>query len=139
MADIITRLRVDSSEYDAKLKRATDQLSRLEDELKKSGKSFTDATDKEVEFARSLGDMGTKATTAKGKVAEMTKAFTEMSMQYRRMTDEEKTSPYGKALAQSLDQLKTRIKSTSAELKDVSSELGEGSNGLGGILDAVAG
>ena len=139
MSNVSVRLDIESQAYEQKLKRATDQLSRLEDELKKSGKSFTDATDKEVEFARSLGDMGTKATSAKGKVAEMTKAFTEMSMQYRRMTDEEKASPYGKALAQSLDQLKGRIKSTSAELKDVSSELGEGSNGLGGILDAVAG
>jgi hypothetical protein len=83
--------------------------------------------------------METKASSAKGKVAEMTKSYTELSLQYKRLSDQEKQSPFGKAMAQSLDQLKSRIKDTNAELKDVSQELGEGGGGLGGIMEALAG
>jgi hypothetical protein len=55
------------------------------------------------------------------------------------MTDEEKRGDYGKALSQSLDQLKGRINGLKGDLKDVTSELGDGGGGLGGIMEALAG
>ena len=137
--EFIARLTVDSKEYDGKLKNAVSGMQHLERATRNAGKSMNDLTEEQVEYIRSMGQMETKATSAKGKLAELTKSYTEMSMQYRRMTEEEKRGDGGRALAQSLDQLKSRIKDANSEIKEVNQELGNGSNGLGGIMDALAG
>ena len=137
--EFIARLTVDSKEYDNRLKNAVSGMQHLERATRNAGKSMNDLTEEQVEYIRSMGQMETKATSAKGKLAELTKSYTEMSMQYRRMTEEEKRGDGGRALAQSIDTLKGRIKDFKGELKDVNLELGEGGGGLSGILDAVAG
>lgn len=136
--DAIVRFHAESSELDNKLKKAVDQFQRVEKEVRRTGATFAVADEKELEFIRSLGQMQTKATSAKGKVAELTNAFTDLSVMYKRMSDEEKKSMTGQALSQSLDQLKTRIKDASTEIKDVTAELG-GDNGMSGVLDTIAG
>lgn len=132
-------LTVESQEYENKLKRATERLQQMEKECRKIGDTFEYVDKEQLDLVKSLGQMETKATSAKGKVAEMTKSYTELSLQYKRLSDQEKQSPFGKAMAQSLDQLKSRIKDANSEIKEVSQELGNGSNGLGGIMDALAG
>lgn len=141
MADVITRLKVDSSEYDSKIKRATQGLQSLEDSLHKAGKSFADADAEQVEFARQLGQMETVSRSVRGKINELTQSYTELSVQYKQMSDEEKASPFGKALSASLDQLKGRIGDTKNQLKEVDSELGntkQSSNELGGVVGMLA-
>ena len=138
MADSILRLRVNSEEYDNKLKRATEQLTRYADGCRKVGGTLQYVDDNVVEFARSLGRMETTATTARGKVSELTKAYTELAVQYKNMTDEEKKGEYGKALAASLDQLKGRIGESKSQLDDINKSI-NGGGGLTGALDAVAG
>ena len=141
MADVITRLKVDSSEYDSKLKRATQGLQHMEEALHRAGKSFIDADKGQVEFVRQLGQMGTVSTTAKGKIGEMSQAFVELSLQYKRMSEQEKSSPIGKALSESLDQLKGRIGEAKQQLSDVNAEMGkttqEGSD-MSGMLGMLA-
>ena len=132
-------LTVESQEYENKLKRATERVQQMEKECRNLGGTFEFVDKEQLDLVKSLGQMETKATTARGKVAEMTKSYTELSLQYKRLSDQEKQSPFGKAMAQSLDQLKSRIKDANSEIKEVSQELGSGSNGLGGIMDALAG
>jgi len=123
MADSILRLKVDSNEYDSKVKRASQGILELERTIREAGESFLATWKDEQEFAKGLGQMETVSKTARGKIAELTGAFTEMSMVYKRMTDEEKSSPFGQALKNSLDQLKTRIDQTKKDLEDVNKEL----------------
>lgn len=137
MADSIVRLRVDSSEYDNKLKRASEQLNRYADGCRKAGGTLEHVDEGVIEFTRSLGSMQTTATSARGKLAEMTKAFTDLSMQYKSMTDEEKKGEFGKTLNASLDELRGRIQDSKAELDDINKSL-NGNDGLGGALDSVA-
>ena len=134
MADSILRLRVDSAEYNNKLKQATEQLTRYADGCRKAGGTLQYVDDNVVEFARSLGKMETSATSARGQLAEMTKAFTEWSVRYNKMTDEEKKGEFGKALSQSLDQLKGRIQDSKTELDDINKSI-NGGGGLTGALD----
>ena len=108
MADAVVRLKVESQEYDSKLERATQKLQHMEKECRKIGGTFEYVDKEQLDLVKSLGQMETKATSAKGKVAEMTKSYTELSLQYKRLSDQEKQSPFGKAMAQSLDQLKNR-------------------------------
>lgn len=142
MADVITRLKVDSQEYDSKIKRAADGILQLERTVRDAGESFLATWKDEQEFAKGLGQMETVSKTARGKISELTSAFTDLSMTYKRMTDEEKASPFGKALQSSLDQLKDRIQDAKKDLADINKELGEtgreGQN-AGNILDQLAG
>ena len=138
MSDAIVRLKVESQEYDQKLKRATEGLTRYADECRKVGGTLEVVEKETLDYVRALGQMGTVAKTTNGSLSEMKKAYTELSMQYRKMTDEEKKGEYGQALRQSLDQLRGRIKDTEGDLKDINREL-TGSSGLSGALDQVAG
>ena len=53
MADSILRLRVNSEEYDNKLKRATEQLTRYADGCRKVGGTLQYVDDNVVEFLES--------------------------------------------------------------------------------------
>ena len=142
MADMIARLKVDSSEYDSKVKRAAEGILSLERTIREAGESFLATWKDEQEFAKGLGQMETVSKTARGKISELTSAFTDLSMTYKRMTDEEKASPFGKALQGSLDQLKGRIQEAKKDLADINKELGntgkEGQN-AGSIIDQLSG
>ena len=138
MADSIVRLKVDSSEYDNKIKRAAQGLQQLGTSLHQAGKSFVDADKDQIEFVKQLGKMETVTKTAKGSLGEMTQSFTNLRMQYKQMTDAEKQSPFGKALNQSLTELKGRIKDTQRDLQEINQELNAGKFGqFGGILDGI--
>ena len=141
MADSVVKLRVDSQEYDAKIKRASDGVRAFGENCRKAGESVSKADQDTITYVRSLGQMDTVSKNVKGKISEMTNAFTELSVQYKQLTDEEKQSPFGQALASSLDQLKTRINESRAQLTAINSELGNTTNKgneTGGAMAALA-
>lgn len=128
----VLKLVVDDKEYGNKLKNAQNALTALEKVLQGTGKDFTQVDKAVVEYARSLGQMGAQATTARGKIGEMSNAFTELSLKYRQLTDEEKKSPFGQALSASLDQLRTRTINAKRELEDLNKELNTTQSPKGG-------
>jgi predicted nucleic acid-binding Zn-ribbon protein len=138
MSDAIVRLKVESQEYDQKLKRATEGLTRYAYECRKVGGTLEVVEKETLDYVKALGQMGTVSRTATGSLNEMKKAYTELSVEYKKLTDEEKKSDYGRALRQSLDELRGRIKDTEKDLKGINDEL-KGSNGLSGALDSIAG
>ena len=137
MADSILRLKVESQEYDSKLKQATQGLTRYVDECRKVGGTLEVVEKDTLAYVRALGQMDTTSRTATGKLAEMKKTFTELSAQYKQMTDAEKQSPFGKALAASLDQLKVRIQDSKTQLDDINKSI-NGGGGLTGALDSLS-
>ena len=138
MSDAIVRLKVESQEYDQKLKRATEGLTRYAYECRKVGGTLEVVEKETLDYVKALGQMGTVSRTATGSLNEMKKAYTELSVEYKKLTDDEKKSEYGRALRQSLDELRGRIKDTEKDLKGINDEL-KGSNGLSGALDSIAG
>ena len=126
MADVITRLKVESSEYDQKLSRATQQLQHMEKEVRRTGATFAYADKEEIAFIQSIGQMDTQTTSAKGKLREMTDALLSISQTYKQLTDEEKSSPFGQAMAASIDQLKARA----AEVKDAMADMNRELSGM---------
>lgn len=129
MADALVKLKVESQEYENKIQRAAKGIQRLEEATRKSGKTMADATQKEVEFVRSLGRMETVSTTTRGKLAELKTAFTDLSMQYQRLSNMEKSSPIGRAMSSSIQQLQGRIRTLNTDLANVNRQM---SGGLGG-------
>ena len=135
MGDVVTRLKVESQEYDAKLKNAVRQMNNMEQQVRRTGASFAYADKEKLAFVQSLGRMSTQATTAKGKISELTTAFTELSVQYQRLSAEEKASPFGKAMENSLQQLKGRIGELNGQLGNAKAEI----QGTSGMLQQFAG
>ena len=142
MADSILRLKVESQEHDAKIKRASEGILKYAENCRKAGGTLEYLDEGVEDFVKALGQMNTVSNSAKGKINEMTRAFTDLSLQYKNLTDEEKASPFGKALQGSLDQLKGRIQEAKKDLADVNKELGDtGKEGqqAGSMLDQLAG
>ena len=137
MADSVVKLSINSSEYDQKLKRAAEGLTRYADECRKVGGTMEVVEKDTLEYVRALGQMDTVSRTATGKLSEIKKTFTELSVVYKNMTDEEKNSPFGKALATSLDQLKGRIGESKMQIDDINKSI-NGGGGLTGALDSLS-
>ena len=123
MADVITRLKVESSEYDSRIQRAAKGIEHLEDATRRAGKSMKDASSDEVAFVQALGQMDTVSTSAKGKLKEFTAAILSLQQSYKGLTAEEKSSPIGQAMSASIDQLKQRAAEAQDTISDLSQEI----------------
>lgn len=134
MTDSILRLKLDSGEYENKIKRATQGLLQMERECRSLGGTLAYLETDQRQFVSSLGRMDTKSQTVKGRVNELSAAYTELRTQYNRLTDEEKKGDFGKALNQSLGEMRERIRDGKQELKDINGEI----NTSGGMLDALS-
>ena len=140
-ATSVLKLIVDDKEYGPRLKEAQQGLQAVEAAMKQAGASMNNVHNDVLNYVRGLGQMETSSKTATGKLAEMKKAFIELSMQYNNLTDEEKNSPFGNALSQSLDQLKQRFNDSKRQLEEVSRSLEQTSNEgqkTGGVMKQLA-
>ena len=114
----------------------------MADNARRTGATFAIADKEELAFVSSLGQLQTSARSAKGSIAEMTKAFQDLSMHYRSLTDEEKAAPYGQELKKSLEQLQNRINDGKKALGEINSTIGESKNKtdiLSGAVGELAG
>lgn len=123
MADSVVRLRIDSQEYDAKLKRAGDALSRYFDTVRKGGGTLEYLDDGVMDAVKALGEMETQANSAKGKMREYTEAITSLTAQYRQMSDAEKNGAIGKEMKRSLDELKKKAADLNDVMADTNTEI----------------
>ena len=137
MADSIVRLRVESQEFEQKLKRASQELLAMADNARRTGATFAIADKEELAFVASLGQLQTSARSAKGTIAEMTKAFQDLSVHYRSLTAEEKAAPYGRELKKSLEELRQRINDGKASLNEINSSIGESKQQTSSLSTAV--
>ncbi len=137
MAESIVRLRVESQEFEQKLKRASQELLAMAENARRTGATFAIADKEELAFVQSLGQLQTSARSAKGSIAEMTKAFQDLSVHYRSLTAEEKAAPYGRELKKSLEQLQQRIVDSKSSLNEINSAIGESKKQTDTLSSAV--
>ena len=138
--DIISRLKLESGEFDSKIKRASQELMAYSQHCRKMGLEMGYANKDAKEFAKALGSMQTVSQTARGKINELSEAFVNAKVMYKNMTDEEKKGEFGKNLAKSLDQLKGRLDAAKKDLADVQKELNGGGGKFGefgNVLDTL--
>ena len=95
MADVITRLKIESGEYDSKIKRAVTGLQNMEQECRRVDGTLAILEKDQKQYVQSLGQMQTVSNTVRGKIGELTSAYVELSSQYKRLTDEEKKGDFG--------------------------------------------
>ena len=141
MADSILKLRVESSEYDAKLKKAAEGIRHLAEVAHQGGGELTGLEKAELDYVKALGSMETKSRTAAGSVRELESTYKELKVIYDQLNDVEKADEGGKALAASLEQIKTRAQEARAQLDNASKSLndnGQEAQQSSGALDALA-
>ena len=136
MAEDILRLKVESKEYDSKLKRAAEGLTHYIDNCRQAGNTLDRVEKETLDYVKAVGRMDSVSRTATGKLGEMKKTFVELSAQYKSLTDAEKASPFGKAISSSLDQLRPRITEAKQQLDDINRSMGVAADSGGGGLFA---
>ena len=141
MADSILKLRVESSEYDAKLKKAAEGIRHLADVAHQGGGELTGLEKAELDYVKALGEMETKSRTAAGSVRELESTYKELKVIYDQLNDVEKADEGGKALAASLEQIKQRAQEARTQLENASKSLndnGQEAQQSSSALDALA-
>ena len=125
MADVITRFKLETSDYNSKLRDAAKGLKEFSHTASMAGTEFGKFTQKNVEVARSFGNIATSATNTKDKVKELVGAYNDVAKAYNALTKEQQQSDFGKAMAQSLQTLQGRIQEAKAEMNSTGGILGQ--------------
>ena len=128
MADNILRLKVESSEYDAKLKKAAEGIRHLAEVAHQSDGEITGLEKSELDFINALGEMSTKSKTAAGSLRELESVYKELKVVYDQLNDVEKADEGGRALAASLEQIKQRAQEARAQMDNASKSLQDNGN-----------
>ena len=123
MAENIIKLKVDSQEYDAKIRRAAEGIQAYAQKCREAGDTLTSVEQETLDYVRALGEMKTASSDAMMSMREMTRAATSLTIQYRELTDEEKNSPFGQALKSSIDQLIQRAGNMKDAMGDVALDI----------------
>ena len=139
--DVITRFKLETTQYDSKIKNAAKELSDIAKSAKSAGADFERFTKDNLEAARSLGTIATSSTNAKDRAKELVGAFNDVARSYNQLTEEQKNSDFGKAVADSLTHLQQRIRETKEEMKGLEASGGGlfGGGKLDGMLQVFGG
>ena len=132
MADVITRFRLETTQYDSKLRDAAKGLKEVVRVAELGGKDFKNFSDKAIENARALGQTASGATNAKDRLKDLVGSFNEAAKAYNNLSQTQQQSDFGKALSQSLEQLQQRIKQTKDELYNLGDAVSGKSGGMFG-------
>ena len=146
MADVITRFKLETTQFDSKLRDAAKGLKEYTHQAELGGKSFTNFSQKSIEAARSLGTIASGANNAKDKVKDLVGAYNEAAKAYNSLSQQQQQSDFGKALAQSIGQLSDRLKEAKQELYGLGNAVDKvksgglfGEGGLTGMLAVTGG
>lgn len=123
MADSVVKLRIDTKEYDANIKRASQVLSEYFNKVREGGGTLKYLDDGVLEAVQAMGQMSTKCEATRGAMRELTQATTDMTIAYRNLTDEERSSPLGAALKKSISELTERAGSMRDAVSDVAASI----------------
>ena len=145
-ADVITKFRLETTQFDSKLRDAAKGLREVVNVAELGGKEFQGFSQKSIEAARSLGNIASGATNTKDRLKDLVGSYNDVVKAYDKLSAEQQQSDFGKAMAQSLTQLNQRIKDTKQELyglgdaaEKVKSSGLFGEGGLTGMLQVAGG
>lgn len=140
MSDAIVRLRLDAGNYEQTLKSATRELQNTVRQVREMGATFAVTDKEETNFAQSFAKLATSATSTKQQLREITAAINDLKTAYAAMTGEERNSPFGKGLKDSIDQLIERagiLRDTMADTTQAINNAASDTRGFDQLLGAA--
>lgn len=123
MADSVVKIRIDSKEYDANIKRAGEALTQYFNRVREGGNTLEHLDESVLDAVKAMGELGTKSDSTRGAMRELLQATADMTVQYRSLTDAERATPLGAAMAQSIAQMTERAGELSDAMGDVSASI----------------
>ena len=138
MSDSVVKIRIDSKEYDANIKRAGQALTDYFNKVKEGGGTLMHLDEGVMEAVKAMGSLGTQANNTKGGLRELTQVTTDMTAAYRALTDEEKTSPLGQAMQKSIAQMTERAGNMRDAMADVQASINNAASDTR-VFDQIAG
>ena len=134
MSESLLRLRVDSQEYDANIRKAAEGIQYLAKRIHDTQGEFAGIDKDALDFIKNLQYMNTKASTATGQYRELSNAYKNLAATYNGLNAFEKQGEAGKALAAQLDALKKRTLDMKANIDTATQSLeGNSQATLGGV------
>lgn len=130
MGDVITRFRLETTQFDSKLRDSAKALQNIAHQAQLGGKDFNDFSQRAIETARALGTVQSGANNTKDKLRDLVGSYNDAAKAYNSLSETAKQGEFGKAMAASLQKLQQDIKDTKEELYS----LGEVASGKGGGL-----
>ena len=135
--DVITRFRLETTQYDSKLRDASKALAEYTRQTSLAGKSFADYSKDMVKSAQAMGQVASGATNTRDRLKDLVGAYNDVSRAYNSLTKDQQRTDFAKAMASSLDQLQQRIKATKTELYSLGDANKGALGGLGGRFDGM--
>lgn len=141
MADVITRFKLETTQFDSKLRDAAKNIRTISNEAKATGNSFDMFSKESVDAARALGSVASGANDTKNKVRDLVGAYNEAAKAYNSLSEAQQQHDFGKNLAASLETLKSRITEAKQELYGLGDAMGKSDGGgfLSGISSKMSG
>lgn len=133
MGDVITKFKLETTQFDSKLRDSAQEMSKLTQYLKNAGGEFDRFAQKHVDAAKALGQTESGATNLKDKLRDLVSAYNNVAKAYENLTVEQQKTDFGKAMASSLDQLQQRITQTKNELYSMTDTTKQAEGGLGSL------
>ena len=137
MAKSVLELAVGTGQWDAGLKKAKSALDNFTQAGGGLQQSLAKDSEKMQQFVRMMGQMESNAKTAKGQMNDYKSAIEQLTMQYNRMTDAQKKT-VGQDYLKSIDQLKVKYQSVSAEIQEMNRSLNQVDTGMSGASVATS-
>ena len=119
MAENVLKLKVQSEEYDAKIKRAAEGIQHFVKDVRESGSTLKEQGILARAFLKELGNMETVAKGGKQQLREMSNALVTLTDTYRGLSDAEKSSGFGQELNKQIQILTERAGEMQDAMADV--------------------
>jgi isopropylmalate/homocitrate/citramalate synthase len=130
MADVITRFKLETAQYDSKLRDIAKGLKDFVKETNDGGKGLDNFSKEAIEAARALGTTASGATNARDRVRDLVGAYNDAVRQFDKLSEAQQQGDFGKSLADSLERLKVRISEAKKHIvEDIPFEGGVATNG----------
>ena len=138
MADVITRFKLETSQFDSKLRDTAKALHDIAHQAEQGGKDFNNFSQKAIETARALGTVQSGANNTKDKLRDLVGSYNDAAKAYNSLTETAKKGEFGQAMSASLTQLQQRIRETKEELYGLGDGM-KGASGGSGFKDMLSG
>lgn len=123
MSESVVKLKIDSKEYEANIKRIGNVLTEYYNKVRAGGGTLMVLDEGILEATQAMGELETKSVNTKAALRELTQATMDMTASYRSLTDEEKASPLGQAMQRSIAQMTERAGQMRDAMEDVQASI----------------
>ena len=139
MGKSVLELAVGTGRWDAGLRKAQQALNNFTQSQGGFQQALNKNSEKMANFITLMGKVDSNARTSRGQLNDYKNSFEQLTVAYNKLSDAEKASPVGRAMSQTLDNLKIKIAETRQQMDSLNASMDGGSKfgAFGQVIDGV--